>query len=174
MRACFGIEDFSYSVISSKLEAIHQSAKSLKTRFPNQPIAVASELKKGPLISALSQYKQITLFTINPASVSKYREAFTHSGAKNDPSDALLQTEILKLHMEKLTPISKETSEVRILGELVEYCRRLVQDKVKLTNRITSYLKNYYPQAFEWFEEKDTVVFCDFLTKWPSEQKSKH
>ncbi len=70
--------------------------------------------------------------------------------------------------MAKLTPIQHETSEVRILGELVEYCRRLVQDKVDLTNRITSYLKNYYPQALDWFEEKDTLVFCDFLSKWPS------
>lgn len=126
------------------------------------------ELKKGPLVSALSQYKHITLFTINPSTVAKYREAFTNSGAKDDPSDALIQTEILKLHMSKLTPKHAETAEVRILSELVENCRRLVQEKVDLTNRITSYLKNYYPQPLDWFEEKDTMVFCDFLLKWPS------
>ena len=162
-----GTKNFAYSVISSKPESVHQWAISLKKRYPKKPIAIACELKKGALISVLSQYKHITLFTINPASVSKYREAFTHSGAKDDPSDALLQTEILKFHMDKLTPIQNETSEVRILGELVEYCRRLVQDKVDLTNRMTSYLKNYYPQVLDWFGEKDTVVFCDFfLAKW--------
>jgi hypothetical protein len=29
-------------------------------------------------------------------------------------------------------------------------------------------MKNYYPQVLEWFKEKDTFIFCDFITKWPS------
>jgi hypothetical protein len=37
-----------------------------------------------------------------------------------------------------------------------------------LTNRITAALKSYYPQVLDWFEDKDTQVFCDFLTQYPS------
>ena len=29
-------------------------------------------------------------------------------------------------------------------------------------------MKNYYPQTLEWFKEKDTFIFCDFISKWPS------
>jgi len=39
---------------------------------------------------------------------------------------------------------------------------------VDCTNRITAILKNYYPQVLDWFNEKDTLIFCDFLLKWPS------
>lgn len=41
-------------------------------------------------------------------------------------------------------------------------------DSVDLSNKITATLKNYYPQAIEWFKEKDTFIFCDFISKWPS------
>jgi transposase len=44
----------------------------------------------------------------------------------------------------------------------------LVDDVRRLTNRITNALKQYFPQPLEWFKDKDTLVFCDFLTAWPT------
>jgi transposase len=161
-------EKYHYSIIKSKPEALHEWAMSLKQRYPNQIIAVVCELKKGPLIYALSKYDHLVLFTINPSTVAKYRKAFTPSGAKDDPSDALLQVEILTLHMGKLNVIEPESAAMRALSQLVEYRRNLVQDSVDLSNKITAALKNYYPQAIEWFKEKDTFIFCDFILKWPS------
>jgi transposase len=43
-----------------------------------------------------------------------------------------------------------------------------VGDNVRLTNRLTSALKNYFPQVLQWFPEKDTAIFCDFLSHWPT------
>jgi len=163
-----GTTVFNYSIISNKPEALHDWAMSLKKRYPNQSIAVACELTKGPLIYALSKYDHLTLFSINPSTVAKYRKAFSHSGAKNDPGDARLQADILSLHMNKLEMIQPEKATVRALAQLLEYRRKVVQDRVDLTNRITATLKNYYPQVLDWFKEKDTTIFCDFLIKWPS------
>ena len=138
---------YHYSIIKSKPEALHDWAMSLKKRYPNQKIAVVCELKKGPLIYALTKYDHLTLFTVNPSTVAKYRKAFIPSGAKDDPSDALIQVEILTLHMHKLSVIEPEPASVRSLAQLVEYRRSLVQDNVDLSNKITAALKNYYPQA---------------------------
>lgn len=156
------------SIIPTTPKAIHRWAKELAARYPKQLIAVGCELKKGPLIYALSKYKHIVLFPINPSSVAKYRKAFSHSGAKDDPTDAAIQVEILRLHMSKLRAIAPEKEKVRELAQLVEYRRKLVQDRVNLSNKITATLKNYYPQSIDWFKEKDTVVFCDFISRWPS------
>lgn len=161
-------EKHHYSIIKSKPEALHEWAMSLKLRYPNQQIAIACELKKGPLIYALAKYNHLTLFTINPSSVANYRKAFTPSNAKDDPTDAFIQVEILTLHMQKLVVIEPESSAIRSLTQLVEYRRNLVQDSVNLSNKITATLKNYYPQALEWFKEKNTFIFCDFISKWPS------
>lgn len=43
-----------------------------------------------------------------------------------------------------------------------------MQERVDLTNRITTTLKNYYPHALDLFKEKDTLIFCDFISSWPS------
>ena len=159
---------YDYAVIKNTPEALHAWAMSLKKRYHNQKIAVVCELKKGPLIYALSKYDHLILFTINPSTVAKYRKAFTPSGAKDDPSDAFIQVEILTLHMSKLTVIEPESAAIRSLAQLVEYRRSLVQNSVDLSNKIIATLKNYYPQALEWFKEKDTFIFCDFISKWPS------
>ena len=157
-----------FSVISSKPEAIHEWAMEIKARFPGRKIAVACELKKGPLIFALSKYGHITIFPITPITVKRYRDAFTNSGAKNDPKDALIQVEILTKHRDKLKALNPDSAQVRALAQLTEERRKLVQDRVDLTNKITQLLKCYYPQALDLFGEKDTTIFCQFLIKWPS------
>lgn len=156
------------SVISSQPEALHAWAGELRQRYPQQQVAVGCELHKGPLVFALSQYDHIVLFPINPASVAQYRKAFSHSGAKNDPGDARIQTDILADHMQKLRPIPPESPAVRILAQLTQSRRKIVQERVRLTNRLTATLKNYYPQVLDWFQEKDTHTFADFLLKWPT------
>jgi transposase len=57
---------------------------------------------------------------------------------------------------------------MRTLVQLVEMRRRLVDDQTRITNRISSALKNYFPQPLQWFPDKDSVLFCDFLQRWPT------
>ena len=157
-----------FGTFLSKPESIHDWAMSYKERFPGQRIAISCELKKGPLVYALLKYDHLVIFSINPSTVAKYRKAFVHSGAKDDPSDAKIQVEILRLHMDKLRVVEPDRAEIRILGQLVEHRHKLVQDRVDLSNRMTDILKCYYPQILDWFKEKDTIIFCNFLSKWPT------
>jgi len=57
---------------------------------------------------------------------------------------------------------------MRTLVSLVERRRQLVGDQNRLTNRLCDMLKQYYPQALEWFDDRGTVLFCDFLERWPT------
>jgi transposase len=57
---------------------------------------------------------------------------------------------------------------MRALQQLVEHRRRVVGDKVRLTNRLTSTLKHDFPHVLPWFHDKDSAIFCDFLTPWPT------
>src|SRR5215467_8267739 len=149
-------------------EAIDAWVCTLRTRFNGQPIAVCLELNKGPIVSALQNYDFLVLFPVNPLTVAKYREAFTPSRAKDDPTDAELQVELLLTHRDKLSPLVPPSPEMRALAPLVEHRQRLVGDKVRLTNRLTSALKNYFPHVLQWFQDKDTAIFCDFLSHWPT------
>src|SRR5499433_2259025 len=159
-RECFQLEHTP--------EAIDAWVTTLRTRFSGQPIAICLELTKGPLVSALRKYDFLVLFPINPLTLARYREAFTPSRAKDDPTDAELQLELLLTHRDKLQPLEPQSPTMRALEQLVEHRRRVVGDKVRITNRLTSTLKNYFPQVLQWFQDKDTPIFCDFLSRWPT------
>jgi transposase len=149
-------------------EAIDAWVTTLRTRFNGQPVAVCLELDKGPLVSALRQYDFLVLFPIKPLTLARYREAFTPSRAKDDPTDAELQLALLLPHRDKLHPLTPQSATMRALTQLVEHRRRMVGDKVRMTHRLTSTLKNYFPHVLQWFQEKDTPIFCDFLSRWPT------
>ena len=157
-----------FAVLPHRPDAIDQWARALRQRFQSRPVAVCLELRKGPIVYALQRYDFVILFPINPAMLAKYREAFTPSHAKDDPTDAEYQLELLVQHRDKLKPLRPQSASMRTLESLVEQRRRLVDESKRITDRLTDALKQYYPQAVRWFEEKDTVLFCDFLTRWPT------
>jgi len=57
---------------------------------------------------------------------------------------------------------------MRKLIALVEQRDKFLGDRGRLVNRLGHALKQYYPQVLEWFNEHHTVVFCDFLSRWPT------
>ncbi len=153
--------------ISHKVDDIDDWAQSLYRRFGGS-IAVALELTKGPLVYALQKYDFIVIFPVNPSTLAKYREAFSPSGAKDDPSDAELALDLILRHPDRFKPLVPQGVEMRTLVSLVEQRRCLVNDRVRITNRLRNTLKQYYPQALEWFDRIDTALFCDFIERWPT------
>jgi hypothetical protein len=110
----------------------------------------------------------LVLFPINPLTLARYREAFTPSQAKDAPTDAALQRERLLTHRDKLQPLQPPSPPRRALAQLVAHRRRVVGDKVRITNRLPSTLKHYCPQVLHWVQDKDTRLVCDFLSRWPT------
>lgn len=156
-----------FDCIAHQVPRIDEWAKALHQRF-NGPIAIALELAKGPIVYALQKHDFFVLFPINPSTLAKYRQAFKPSRAKDDPTDAELALDLLIRHPERFTPIHPQSAAMRSLLSLTEHRRELVGDKTRLTNRLTNTLKQYYPQALDWFEDRDTILFCDFLSRWPT------
>jgi transposase len=163
-----GSDQREFHVLEHRSEGIEAWATDLLQRFQGKSIAIALELNKGPIVEALRKYEGLVLFPINPMMLARYREAFTPSRAKDDPSDAELQLDLLLRHRDKLKPLAPQSPDMRALGQLVEYRRRWVGDRVRMTNRLTSTLKTYFPQVLKWFPNKETLLFCDFLSQWPT------
>jgi transposase len=163
-----GAEAFEISVIEHRPTTIDAWARGLRQRFGGRPVAVCLELSQGPIVSALLEHDFFVIFPINPSTLAKYRRAFTPSRAKDDPTDAAIALELLRRHPEKLARLRRESPNMRALRRLVEARRDLVQDRVRLTNRLTYTLKGYFPQVLDWFRDKETDVFISFVERWPS------
>lgn len=155
------------SVLVHTPETLDEWVRTLRKRFKGHPIAICLELNNGPIVYALRQDDVLILFPVNPPTLARYREAFAPSHAKDDPTDAELPLELLLKHRAKLTPLTPQSPAIRALEPLVDHRRRLVGDKVRLTNRLSSTLNNYFPHVLQWVHDKDTAFFCDFLAPWP-------
>ena len=153
--------------VPHKADKIDEWARSLHRRYGG-PIAVALELSKGPIVSALQKYDFFVIFPIDPTTLANYRKTFTLSGAKDDPTDAEFALELLLCHTDRFQPLKPQSTKMRTLMTLVEQRRKLMNDRVRITNRLRNALKQYYPQALEWFDHIDTPLFCDFIKRWPS------
>ncbi|ACI12245.1 IS110 family transposase [Klebsiella variicola] len=147
------------------LNELHQRAKGR--------IAIAVELKKGPVVYALQKYPFVTVFPVHALSLARYRQAFWPSGAKDDPQDAELALDLMLRYPHKIKAIEADNPDIRLLQQLVEQRRLLVEDKRRFVNRLINTLKQYYPQPLEWFSHRDSSLFCELIIRWPSLQQLK-
>ena len=157
-----------FSVLAHTPEAIEDWALAVRRRFGGHPVAVCQESRKVPLIHALLKYDFLVLFPVNPQTLARYRRALRPSRAKDDPTDAELLLDLVSRHPEHFTPWRPERPEIRALAQLLETRRKLVADRVRCTNRLTAALKLYFPQVLDWFQDKDTLIFCTFVERWPT------
>jgi transposase len=130
-------------------------------------VLVCLEQSKGSLIYQLLEYDFFVLYPINPKTLSSFREAFRPSGAKDDPSDADLLCELVRLHRHRLKAWQPEETQTRKLAAFCQKRRQAVQMSVRLGQQLRAELKTYYPFALEVLDLK-TVLACDFLLRWPS------
>ncbi len=160
--------------LEQKPEALHEWIAQLRDRFHKGRVAVAIEQRKGAVIHALMMYDFLILYPINPKALARYREAFQTSGAKDDPTDAALLLDFLSKHSDKLRPWIPDSELTRKLQALSEQRRKLINQRVALANRITSLLKQYFPQALDWIGDVASIQACDFLESWPTLEAVQH
>lgn len=156
-----------FDCIPHRVDKINEWILALHDRFGG-PIAVMLELTRGPIVHALQKYDFLDIIPVNPTALAKYRKFLHPSGSKNDPIDAELALDVVLRHPDQFQLLKTQSARLRELQLLVEHRRQLVGDRVRLTNRLCATLKQYYPQTLEWFEHRDSALFCDFIDRWPS------
>jgi hypothetical protein len=163
-----GSRDIESRKLDQKPDALHDWIAQLRVRFAGAKVGIAIEQSRGAAVHALMMYDFLIVYPINPKALARYREAFRVSGAKDDPSDAELLMDLLRFHRHRLRAWLPDTVETRRLQMLIEYRRKLVNNRIRHTNRITSLLKMYFPQGLDWAGELGTMQACDFLYTWPT------
>jgi transposase len=158
-----------HRVVDHTPEALGAWLSELQAEYPAQRVAVCLEQSRGALIHALMGHAFMVLYPINPVTLARYREAFSPSRAKDDPSDARLLAEILQCHRDKLSAWMPDDEQTRTLSLLTEERRKAVNLGTKLVLRLQTALKMYFPQAIEWAGGNlNTPLACDWLLKWPT------
>jgi transposase len=157
-------------IIDSSPESIDRWVIELRNKYKCH-INAAVELCRGPIVYALKKYDFITIFPVNPAMLAKYRQTFSPSGAKDDPTDAEFALDLMLKYPKKVKSLKFASEPMRKLSFLVEQRRSLIEDRRRFSNRLIHTLKEYYPQLLTLFSHRDTKLFMDFIVRWPNLQK---
>jgi transposase len=169
-----GKSNIERSIIKGGAEALHAWVAMLCVRFPGQRVAICLEQPAAGLIHALMGYDFVVLYPINPVTLARYREAFTPSRAKDDPTDADFLCELVSLHRDQLQAWQPDGVCTRKLRHLTQARRSSVNMRTRLSNQLKALLKGYFPQALELSgEDLTTPMACALLQKWPSLQQLK-
>jgi len=161
-----------HTVLPHEAGAIEAWVQGLRQRFGSRPIGICLEQSRGALLYALMKYEGLTLFPINPKQLARYREAFSPSGAKNDPGDAELLARFLREHHPRLRMWRPDDAVTRGLRLLCEDRRHWVDQRTAVGNRLLQALQEAYPLAL-------TLVgrhiygrwFVALLTKYPTQRE---
>jgi transposase len=158
-----------HRIVEHTPEALTAWLGELQAQYPGQRVAVCLEQSRGALINALMGHAFLALYPINPVTLARYREAFSPSRAKDDPGDAKLLAEVLRLHGDKLSIWKPDDVQTRTLTFLNEERRKAVDLRTKLVLQLQGTLKLYFPQAIDWVGvHLFTPLACDWLLKWPT------
>jgi len=156
--------------IEATPEALAEWLSELRKRFQGRRVGICLEQARGALIHALLEHDFLVLYPINPATLDRFRKAFSSSGAKSDPRDAHLLLELLEKHRERLHAWTPDDPDTRALTRLVEARRKAVDLQTQFVQRLTAELKGYFPQALEWAGSLTSPMAHDFLRRWPTLQ----
>jgi transposase len=153
---------------SSRPEEVHSWVARLRERYPTGTIMIALEQSRGPLLYALSGYDFIQLVPVNPRALKAFRTSLRLSGAKDDPTDAVLIRDFAATHLSEMRVWSPDDAITRKLRLLVESRRLFVDQRTAFTQALKDALKQYYPQIIEWFKTVDSPVALAFVKHWPT------
>ena len=78
-------------------EMVEAWVSQLAQRFGPGPIAVAVEQRKGALVFMLNKYEGLHLFPVPSTMSASMRKSLYPSGSKDDPRDAELLLDLLRL-----------------------------------------------------------------------------
>ncbi len=160
-----------YDTLDQEPQAIDLWVAQLQQRFPGQKFAVCLEQKRGPLMYALMKFDSLILVPVNPKQLARFREAFGPSGAKSDPTDALLLAELILKHSDRLRSWQPDDEATRKIRLLAEDRRNFVDQRTALTNSLKSSLKQYFPLALKIVDRIFSNLACELLTYYPSLQQ---
>ena len=110
----------------------------------------------------------VVVHPVNPKALDRARDRFRTSGSKSDCFDAYVLAEFLRTdhgHLRALEPASEQAQELKLL---TRDQHRLMRQKTRLLNQLTTTLKEYYPRPLQAFSSLDTQIALDFLKAYPT------
>jgi transposase len=130
-------------------------------------VPVAIERPDGRLVDVLLEAGH-PVVPVSPNAIKAWRESEVVSGAKDDPGDAEVIAEYLRLRSHKLTVLAPFSDETRALRAVVRARDDLVDQRVAAHNQLEACLDAFWPGAKAIFADVTSEIALVFLERYPT------
>lgn len=134
---------------------------------PAGRVPVAIERPDGRLVDALLEAGH-PVVPVSPNAIKTWRESEVLSGAKDDPGDAEVIAEYLRLRSHKLSVLTPFSDETRALRAVVRARDDLVDQRVAAHNQLEACLDAFWPGAKAVFADVTSEIALAFLERYPT------
>ncbi len=134
---------------------------------PAGRVPVAIERPDGRVVDALLEAGH-PVVAVSPNAIKAWRESEVLSGAKDDPGDAEVIAEYLRLRAHKLTVLAPFSEETRALRAVVRARGDLVEQRVAAHNQLEACLDAFWPGAKAVFADTTSEIALAFLARYPT------
>ena len=138
-----------YQQIEHSVDAIDEWVAEKLKQADGRPIAILLEQSRGALVHSLMFRENVILYPINPKQFARYRESYSNANCKDDKVDAKLLARMLYERISTLKPWQPDNEETRLLARLCRTRRQLVDERTRLTLKLISNLKAYFPLVLQ-------------------------
>lgn len=125
------------------------------------------ERERDPVVDYLLMlgYK---LFLICPNMIKSLRKRHSISGQYTDQLDSYVIADAVRTDRKRLTMIESRSDKIREIEFLMRHRDKAVDDKRRLTNRLTAYIKEYFPAFLDFFSDITRSTALSFLKAYPT------
>jgi transposase len=148
------------------LEAIRKHLRKLEPAATPDAVAFAIEDQNQRLTDFLLA-QGFQGYLIEPSRMKGYRLRYRSSGNKTDPDDSFVLADVLYRDRDQLLRIAPDSDVIRALKTLLRDRESFVRDSTRLTNRLTACLRQYYPEALDFFEDVAGKTVLEFIAAFP-------
>lgn len=161
-----GRRQSSFAVAHSK-DGMAKLVRRLSSLGPLGQVPVAIERPDGRLVDALLEAGH-PVVPVSPNAIKAWRESEVLSGAKDDPGDAEVIAEYLRLRAHKLSVLAPFSEETRALRAVVRARDDLVEQRVAANNQLEACLDAFWPGAKAVFADVCSEIALAFLERYPT------
>ena len=133
---------------------------------PKEEIIIGIETHRLLIVEFLLN-EGFHICSINPKAIDRYRDRYTASQSKSDAFDAEIIAQALRTDPARFRRLVPDTQLLRELRILVQDQQRLIRTQTRFLNQLQACLKDYYPVALELFDNFDSSVALEYLSRYP-------
>jgi transposase len=144
-------------VITHTADGFDQLVACLRGYGDPAGLPVAIERPDGRLVDRLLEAGH-PVVSVQPNAIKAWRDAEVLSGAKNDPGDAALIAEYLRLRQHRLRVLAPFSAQTRALAAVVRTRDDLIDQRVAAANQLGACLDGFWPGAKAIFADLDLFL----------------